>query len=504
MSWGPLAAGLVCWALPAAAQESGSQPPPAAIQPLPPGALPVPTKNQMPNITLPPGAVPIPLQVGQQTAMAGASKEPPVECTTSQQCAEKKGYGEVCVTEKCQEYEDARDLFEMVGLNSSKEEVPKAFVPHVAVFPVIGYSPPNGFLIGASGTIGMYLGNPATTTISNVTANAYYTAKGQVILDAALVALTADNEWELQGDYRFLIYNQPTYGLSTGSTATFNGITIGGQGDTSEGSVAQPINFDLVRIHQYVLKKVHGAFYAGGAYLLDSYWNIVDHNLNVAATPPDITSHYAYSQLNGFNPTSYAVSGLGLDLLFDNRDSTINAYRGFYGNLVFSGNPTWLGSSAGSTLLFGEFRTYIPLSDNVPRNVIALWFYSQGVTSGAIPYLALPAVAWDLMGTTGRGYVQGRWRGTAEMYGEAEWRFRLTNDGVLGGVVFVNAETYSRPEATYMGTISPAVNLFQYVRPAGGIGLRIGMNRQARINLRVDIAMGYNSGGLFIGTGEAF
>ena len=46
---------------------------------------------------------------------------------------------------------------------------------------------------------------------------------------------------------------------------------------------------------------------------------------------------------------------------------------------------------------------------------------------------------------TGRGYVQGRWRGTQELYGELEWRFRITNNGLLGGVVFANAGSFAAP-----------------------------------------------------------
>src|SRR5262249_51838367 len=149
-----------------------------------------------------------------------------------------------------------------------------------------------------------------------------------------------------------------------------------------------------------------------------------------------------------FNTTTYTLSGVSFDMLYDSRDSTINPYRGIYASLSFEGNPTWLGSSQASSLLGAQFRAYLGLSDRMPRNVLAFWFYGKGVTGGNIPYLALPSIGWDRQGTTGRGYIQGRFRGTAEMYGEAEWRFSLTRDGLLGGVLFVNAETFSRPDAT--------------------------------------------------------
>ncbi len=88
------------------------------------------------------------------------------------------------------------------------------------------------------------------------------------------------------------------------------------------------------------------------------------------------------------------------------------------------------------------------VSDEVPRNVLAFWLRAEGVTSGHQPYLALPSVGWDAKGTTGRGYVQGRLRGTAWIYAEAEWRFRITDNGLLGGALFANAQTMSLPAVT--------------------------------------------------------
>jgi hypothetical protein len=138
--------------------------------------------------------------------------------------------------------------------------------------------------------------------------------------------------------------------------------------------------------------------------------------------------------------------------------------------------------------------------------VIAFWVLGTGVTSGHQPYLALPSVGWDAKGTTGRGYVQGRLRGTAEMYAEAEWRFRITDNGLLGGAVFANVETMSRPAASLpaYGYTQAAENLFQTFKPAGGFGLRFMMNKEARTNVRLDLAWGADSFGVYFGSGEAF
>jgi hypothetical protein len=151
-----------------------------------------------------------------------------------------------------------------------------------------------------------------------------------------------------------------------------------------------------------------------------------------------------------------------------------------------------------------DFRAYLGLSDAVPRNVLAFWVLASGVTSGVQPYLTLPSVGWDAAGTTGRGYVQGRFRGPAEVYAEVEWRFRITDNGLLGGAVFLNAATFSRPAVSLSTFNEPAVNLFQYLKPAGGVGARIMMSKESRTNLRVDVAWGVDSFAVYLGAGEVF
>ncbi|MGO8969813.1 MAG: hypothetical protein ACLQDQ_09615 [Myxococcaceae bacterium] len=425
-------------------------------------------------------------------------------CTSSLECAEKHRYGEVCVAEQCEEYEDAADLFTILHLTSSGKAEPKPYELLPAILPAIGYNPALGFLIGVTAFLGMYLGDPDTTTISNAQPTFLFTSNKQLIFQVPSTVMTSDNEWELQGDYRLLIFNQDTYGLGTGITPVSSGFTIGGYGQTAAVPGAQPMNFDLLRIHQSVLKKVVGSLYAGAAVRFDRYFDIDDELLNLTSTPPVITSHYAYSRYYGFNSNQYNVVSVGAEILYDSRDSTVNPYRGVYANFVFRGNPTWLGSSQDSTQAYGEFRTYIGLDPNIPRDVLAFWALAQGVTGGNLPYLALPAIGWDARGRTGRGYVQGRFRGTSEVYLEGELRFRLTDDGFLGAVVFANVSTFGRPAATIPGYSVAAEPLFTNLRPAGGIGLRFMMNRASRTNVTLDFAFSETGFGIYLGAGEAF
>jgi len=88
-----------------------------------------------------------------------------------------------------------------------------------------------------------------------------------------------------------------------------------------------------------------------------------------------------------------------------------------------------------------------------------------------------------------------------------EYRFPLTRSGVLGGVVFANATTTSRPplDEPALGVSDPGVEIFHTIQPAGGAGLRIKVDRQARMNIVVDYAFGAGgASGFYLAVGEAF
>ena len=318
-----------------------------------------------------------------------------------------------------------------MGLAREDKGTPPPFVLLPAVLPAIGYNPAMGALFGLTGTLGMYLGPPATTTISSLQGVALYSTMSQLTIQVSTTVLTARNDWELQGDWRFLLFNQKTYGLGTGPA--------GHVGPRDERGL-QPGAVSTRRCSARSGATSTSASATGSTATTTSRTRTWTSRRPEPVVGPD----YAYSLAYGFNPHQGVLSGATLAVLYDSRDSTIDPYRGYYGSANFTVNPTWLGSSQASTNLEAQFRVYAPLDDDVPRNVLGFWLYYRGITSGAAPYLALPSIGWDQKNRTGRGYVQGRWRGTQELYGEVEWRFRITNNGLLGGVVFANARASPR------------------------------------------------------------
>jgi hypothetical protein len=434
----------------------------------------------------------------------GENERPRAPCANDRECVDREGYGSVCVDAQCREYEDRIDAFELVGLKEKTEAPPEPFKVLPVVLPAVGYDSTTGFLLGAIGSLGVYLGDPRSTTISSLLASMFYTSKNQFLFQVASTFITADNKWQLQGDWRFLLLNQDTYGLGTGHTPVSSGFTLYGFGTTAAVSGAQPMDMNLIRFRETALRRMSGALYAGLGVSFDRFFGIVDRSLDLQASPPVVTSHYAYSLLERFSTGAYTLSGVSLNVAFDNRDSTINPYRGYYASLSYQWNPMFLGSGKNSSLISGEARAYLALSSAVPRNVIAFWVLAQGVVTGAMPYLTLPSIGWDARNRSGRGYVQGRLRGTAEFYVEAEWRFRITNNGILGGVFFANTETFSRPAVNTPLYSESGEALFQHLKYAGGFGLRVMVNRRSRANMTLDFAWGDKTLGLYFGAGEAF
>ncbi|HQR29954.1 MAG TPA: hypothetical protein PLL32_06060 [Anaeromyxobacteraceae bacterium] len=429
-----------------------------------------------------------------EDSAAEAASEARVACSCSDDCARALGRGSVCRDGHCTPYVDDFSLLDWIGLGREGAPTPPPFVLLPAVLPAVGYNPAMGFLFGATGTLGMYLGPASTTTISSTQAVALYSTMNQLTLQVSSTVMTSGNDWELVGDWRFLLFNQLTYGLGTGPQAL------------EAAGIRQ--DFDFIRFHETAYRRVTGDLYAGLGYRFDRYYAVSEPGADLGAVPPVVGPNLAYSQAFGFDPSASTLSGVTVAALWDSRDSTINPYRGLYGSAAFTVHPTWLGSSQASTGLEAQFRAYLPLGNDVPRDVIALWLYYKGVTSGAAPYLTLPAVAWDQKNRTGRGYVQGRWRGTHEVYGEVEWRFRITTNGLLGGVVFANAQSYAAPAFQASGPgwsySSEKVGALQFIRPAGGVGLRFMMNRDSRSNVALDLAVGERSFGVWFNAGEYF
>jgi hypothetical protein len=374
---------------------------------------------------------------------------------------------------------------------------PKKFM--ALVLPNVSSNPTNGFLLGIGGTFGWYMGPKESTRVSAAPFTLAVTSKKQLIFFIKSNIYTKENRFFLQGDWRFYIYSQPTYGLGTNAPDTGNlpkSIHWDGQGGDLN-SLAFPMKFNYFKFHEIVSYRLVENFYGGIGYHFDYYNAIQDEKLRLDTTPPLITPHYTYSTKYGYNPEDYMMSGLSANLVFDSRDNQANPYKGIYANLNYRYNFRFLGSSQDASELWAEFRTYVGLSKKTPRHLIAFWVFGDFNLTGNLPYMTLPSLGGDQRARSGRGYINGRYRGPDMVYGEVEWRFPIWPcSNIIGGVIFANATTTDNPDR--------GVGLFSYIQPAVGFGIRVMVNKYFRTNINLDFAIGNKSSGFYFSGQETF
>lgn len=339
--------------------------------------------------------------------------------------------------------------------------------PTISIIPALGYTLTTGFAVSLSGN--MQFRFDSTSRVSTITAAAGFSSKKQITIPIQSTIWLKNSNYVLIGDIRLYKYPQSTFGLGTNSKTTDE----------------DPMKFNYIRFYETLLRKITGNFYLGAGYIIDYYADISEKGTKSGA--PSAYELYGMS-------THTVSSGLTLNALFDNRDNAINASKGAYASMQLRTNFQFLGSNSGWQSLIIDARKYFKFPAG-SDNVLAFWNYDWVVISGKPPYLNLPANAWDAYSTTGRGYIQGRFRGAQMIYLETEYRFKITRNGLLGGVLFANAESFSGAPGSGLQTIQPAF----------GPGLRLKLNKVSKTNVGIDYGIGKGgSGGLFVCVGEVF
>ncbi len=368
--------------------------------------------------------------------------------------------------------EDIGDVLHTV-LHTKKASVRKDSVglkPVVSVVPALGYALQSRLAVLLSGNVAFRTGLQSNE--STIVSSIAYTQNKQVTLPIQSSIWSKNNNYNFVGEIRLYHYPQATFGL----------------GSSSNIENQAPMNYNYLRFSEIALRHIAGNFYMGGGYIIDYHADITIGDTENGTVP----DYLIYKKRS--TKTHSTSSGLTLNGQYDDRDSPINATSGFYATYEFRQNLKAIGSTSTWNSLILDVRKYFRFPED-SRNVIALWSYDWLTLAGRPPYLDLPSTLWDASTNAGRGYIQGRFRGAQMVYAETEYRYRITRDGLLGGVVFVNAESFSAAPGTRM----------QAIQPACGPGLRIKLNKVSRTNICVDYGIGrQGSRGLFVNVGELF
>ena len=343
----------------------------------------------------------------------------------------------------------------------------KGKVTFISILPVVGYSLQSG-LTGALITNTSFYADGSKNRFSNLLLNSYYSQYHQYWFTANSNIFFQKYKIHLVGDSRY--YNFPTRTFGLGNRTTLeDGINI---------------KYSYLRISQIIFWEMASNVFAGAGYNLDSHWNV----------GYDTIPGKPLEDLKRLGQGARSVSsGISINLLYDSRRNSVNPQGGNYANLQYRPNLKLLGSNSDWQSLLIDLRHYtkFPASSG---NILSFWNYYNFTLQGTPPYLDTPSTGWDSFSNTGRGYVPGRYTDRNLIYLESEYRFGITRDGLLGGVVFGNME-----------------NLFekwsdkQRIIPGYGLGIRIKMNKHSGTNLSIDYGFGEGgSHGLFFNLGEVF
>ena len=333
-----------------------------------------------------------------------------------------------------------------------------------------------GSVLVTSTTAGIYLGDEKNTYLSTATFAPYFNLTGRLGLPVRSDIWLSHNRWTIQGDTRFLVYPQYTWGLG------------GGQPESHKLLV----NYDYIRFYQSVLKQVTPYFFVGAGYALDYYLDIEnsDNSINLGNSLGNFT-HYKFGTTIDENSFS---SGPTVNLLYDTRKNSLNPLPGVYANFVYRFSGVIFGGNNNWESIYADFRKYVSVSKSKSKREFAFWAYYWSTLDSNAPYLDLPAIGMDPYNRSGRGIEQNRYRGKRLIYVESEYRADITQNGLLGFVLFANLNSASQQIS----------NHFVYWNPAAGTGLRIKFNKKSDTNICIDYGVSKNYSDVIVGLGEAF
>jgi outer membrane protein assembly factor BamA len=179
-------------------------------------------------------------------------------------------------------------------------------------------------------------------------------------------------------------------------------------------------------------------------------------------------------------------SGFGCLFNWDTRDNIYFPVKGRYHQIELSWFHPLFGSDFSFNRATFDFRRYLYIR---PDQTVAIQILAQMIF-GVAPFQSLSDIGnAQIM----RGTYEGRYRDNHFLGTQAEYRFFIL--GPLGAVLFGG-----------VGDVAHRFNDFQIkaLKYSIGFGLRLKINPEERMNIRIDFGYGKNTSGFYIETGEAF
>lgn len=180
--------------------------------------------------------------------------------------------------------------------------------------------------------------------------------------------------------------------------------------------------------------------------------------------------------------------GVELAWLYDSRDNLLNANKGVYFEFTHGFYRKFLSSTHDFELTRFDIRYFI---QPLPKSSSVLAFqFMMHFSHGDTPLFELGRLGGD---ESLRGYFEGRFADRNLLMGQVEWRQKISH--LLGFTAFAG-----------FGGVANTIDQFSFatMRPAVGLGLRLLVDPEENLNLRLDFGYGQDGLKYYFKIAEAF
>jgi hypothetical protein len=298
----------------------------------------------------------------------------------------------------------------------------------------------------------------STVRTSNIQTVFLYTQRRQVLLNLGGNIYFPKERYILKWQSVYSYFPDKFWGIGNNSSP-----------DNKESYIYNQFYFNSQLMH-----KIYKRLYIG----------IIAEYQNVIKTIYDPNGIFYTQNIPGRN--GYVASGVGPLIAWDSRNNAFSPTKGEYIQLSYLNYNKYLGSRYNFNGYLIDARKYIL---SFSKNVFAMQVYGQ-FNNGNVPFRNMSTLGGpNLL----RGYYMGRYRDKNAIIIQGEYRMPIYKR--WGMVVFGGMGEVSDK----LGSLS-----FRELKYSAGTGVRFALKPKERLNLRLDLAVGQKSSGLYFYVSEAF
>ena len=326
--------------------------------------------------------------------------------------------------------------------------------------PLVFYRPQTRFGFGAAGAYSFrFQGQTVDERPSQLKFVLAYTQNKQILCYFPFDLFWNKNVNYLGGEVGYYVYNFPYFGIGVDSKI--------------EDKENYAVRFPRVRLNYS--RTIHPILYVGGRIAYDGMviTDFVEDGLLDNDAPVGL-------------PKGGDIFGLGPLFTLDNRDNVFWPTKGWWINTYYQLFSKSFISDFNYTRINLEIKKYHQFTW---KHIIALHTRIE-LTNGTPPFFNLSTLGG---GSRLRGYISERFIDHNSYLAQAEYRVPIYKD--LSGVVFGG-----------VGTVAPTFNQLwnnKYIH-SYGLGIRYMVDREKRVNVRLDYGLTPDGGNFYFTIGEAF